>query len=224
MSRKTFQRLSLDARRCNLLEATLDCVATYGLDGATARRIADSADVTAGLIRHYFGSKDDMILAAYAYLVGQLTSQAAEAAAESGGEPSRRLAHFIVANVTTPNLSDRKVSLWATFIGRIRVAPRYAEIHREGYRDFLALLEEMVGAALAARQLPAGAEQCRQHAVALNALIDGLWLEGSLGHGPLGAGSLPRVALQAAEGMLGLPSDDLQQYLDLDVEASSDRN
>lgn len=224
MSRKTFQRLSLDERRSSLMEATLDCVAQHGLDGATARRIAEKANVTAGLIRHYFGSKDDMVLAAYGYLVGQLTMQAAEASAEGAASPERRLAQFIIANVTPPNLSDRKVSLWATFIGRIRAMPSYADIHRESYRDFLNLLEAMVHAVLEARQRPAGPAVCQDYAVALNGLIDGLWLEGSLDHDLYEVARLPRIALSAAAGILSLPADDLLRYLDIQGDTPPDRN
>ncbi|WP_110686715.1 TetR family transcriptional regulator C-terminal domain-containing protein [Salinicola aestuarinus] len=224
MSRKNFQRLSLDERRRSLLEATLECIAEQGLDGASARRIAEKANVTAGLIRHYFGSKDDMVLAAYGYLVGQMTTQAEQAAADAGKSPERRLAQFVVANVTPPNLSARKVSLWATFIGRIRATPRYADIHRESYREFLSLLETMVHAVLAARQRPAPPDICQAHAIALNGLIDGLWLEGSLSHGLYSIDRLPRIALGAAEGILALPAGDLLQYLDFHGDPLPDRN
>ncbi|WP_110675470.1 TetR family transcriptional regulator C-terminal domain-containing protein [Salinicola sp. RZ23] len=224
MSRKTFQRLSLDERRRSMLEATLECIAQHGLDGATARRIAERANVTAGLIRHYFGSKEDMVLAAYGYLVGQLTMQAAQASGQDATHPERRLARFIIANVTPPNLSDRNVSLWATFIGRIRALPSYADIHRESYRDFLDLLETMIHAVMAARQRPVSAEACQDQAVALNGLIDGLWLEGSLDHGLYAADRLPRIALTAAAGILSLPADALSIHLEPHADTPPDRN
>lgn len=212
MSRKTFQRLSLDARRRSLLEATLDCIVEYGLDGASARRIADKAGVTAGLIRHYFGSKDDMVLAAYSYLIGELTSSAAESAAVGDDSPDQRLARFIIANVTAPNLSSHKVSLWATFIGRVRAISGYAEIHRESYREFLALLETLIHPVVVASGSSATPAVCREHAIALNGLIDGLWLEGSLGHGLYSAETLPQIALRAAERVLELSAGSLARY------------
>ena len=120
MSRKAFQRLTLDDRRRSLMEATLTCVARDGLQGATVRRITEEAGVTLGLVRHYFGSKDELIRSAYAYLIGQLTSQASESSKQSEGAPEMQLALFLRANMTQPNLSERNVSLWATFIGRVR--------------------------------------------------------------------------------------------------------
>ncbi|MEP3669098.1 MAG: TetR family transcriptional regulator, partial [Roseibium sp.] len=141
MSRKAFRRLTLDERKRSLLEATLRCVAQHGLKGATVRRIAEEAGVTAGLLRHYFGSKNDLVTSAYAYLIGQLTADAETRARRSVGDANDQLRDFLIANMTTPNLSEEKVSLWATFVGRVRYETDFADIHREGYRDYLALLE-----------------------------------------------------------------------------------
>ncbi|MBN9672458.1 TetR family transcriptional regulator C-terminal domain-containing protein [Roseibium aggregatum] len=210
MSRKTFQRLSLDARRKSLMEATLRCVARYGLSGATVRRITEEAGVTAGLVRHYFGSKDELIGNAYAYLAGQLTAEAGSRAKQSEGDPVDQLRQFLLANMTTPNLSEEKVSLWATFIGRVRYEAAFADIHREGYREFLALLEALIEPVLALHGLPHGASACRRHAIALNGLIDGLWMEGSLNSGLYGRALLPELILEAGERLLGLPAGSLQ--------------
>ncbi|TMV54092.1 TetR family transcriptional regulator, partial [Thioclava sp. BHET1] len=183
MNRRSFQRLSEDERRRDLLEATLDCVAEFGLDGASARRIAERAGVTAGLIRHYFGSKDELLHGAYGYLIGQMTTAVARFAEAGGTEPARQLAHFIIANVSGVNLSDWKVSLWASFIGRVRTDPAYAAIHRESYREFLELLAGLIHPLLRDAGRPADPASCQQYAIALNGLLDGLWLEGALGHG-----------------------------------------
>ncbi|WFE75807.1 TetR family transcriptional regulator C-terminal domain-containing protein [Roseinatronobacter sp. S2] len=209
MTQRSYQRLGEDARRNALLEATLDCLAEDGMGGASVRKIAERAGVSAGLIRHYFLSKDEMVHAAYAYLMGNLTGAAAESARMASEGPAQALAHFIAANVKHPNLSSRKVSLWATFIGRVRSGQRYAQIHRESYREFLDLLEALIHPVLTQHNLPADPATCHSHAIALNGLIDGLWIEGSLGHGLYDPARLPRIALSAAEGILRLPNDTL---------------
>ena len=101
-SRKAFQRLSQDQRRRDLLEATLSCVAQHGLAGASVRRVAEAAGVSPGLIRHHFGTKDDMVRAAYAYMMGQLTSDIADASPVSDESSACRLARFIAASLTQP--------------------------------------------------------------------------------------------------------------------------
>lgn len=213
MSRKSFRRLSQDDRRRALLEATLDCIAEGGLSAASARRIAQRAGVTAGLIRHYFGSKDEMVLQAYAYFMGQLTEQASDVAGTSGGTANHALAWFVAANLRRPNLSARKVSLWASFIGRAERSADYAAIHRDSYREFLEILEAMIHPVLTAHGRPADRETCRSHAIALNGLIDGLWLEASLDHGLHNPDRVPWIALTAAEGIMRLPQGTLSRLL-----------
>jgi len=218
MTRKVFQRLSEDARRTSLIEATLDCVAREGLHGASVRRIAEKAGVSAGLIRHYFPSKDAMLRASYAYLIGQLTGDAAryvDKAADRAGPdaPDAALAQFVAANVSKPNLSALKVSLWATFIGRVRADPAFADIHRESYREFLDILEGLIHPLLMTHDRPSDPASCQRLAVAVNGLIDGLWLEGSLEHGLYNPNRLPGIALNAVEGILNLPHTTLTRHL-----------
>ncbi|MCQ0987062.1 TetR family transcriptional regulator C-terminal domain-containing protein [Jiella marina] len=211
MSRKAFQRLSQDDRRRDLIEATLVCIAQHGLHGATVRRIADQAGVTPGLVRHHFGSKEEMIRNAYAYLVGQLTTEASERARQARGAADAQLRQFLVANMTAPNLSEEKVSLWATFVGRVRYEADFATIHREGYREFLHLLEALIEPVLIDHGLPHDTATCRRHAIALNGLIDGLWVEGSLNSGLYGQALLPDLLLDASERLLGLPANTLSR-------------
>lgn len=213
MTARAFRRLSEDTRRSSLLEATLAVVADHGLHGASTRKIAEVAGVSAGLIRHYFASKDDMVRASYAYLIEQLTAGAALAADRRGAEPPARLTAFIVANLTPPNLSSFKISLWATFIGAVRSAPEYAVIHRDAYQEFLTILERLVAPVLLDAERPHDAAACRRAAIALNGLIDGLWLEGSLQHGLYDPEDLPAIGVAAAEGLLRLPETKLTRHL-----------
>ncbi|MCO7231493.1 MULTISPECIES: TetR/AcrR family transcriptional regulator [unclassified Cobetia] len=213
MSRKAFQRLSQDQRRRDLLEATLSCVAQHGLAGASVRRVAEAAGVSPGLIRHHFGTKDDMVRAAYAYMMGQLTSDIADASPASDDSPACRLARFIAASLTQPNLAAHKISLWATFIGRVRHDASYSAVHQETYREFLDLLAQLVRPVLSAHALPATESECQEQAIALNGLIDGLWLEGGLEHGLYPVERLPAIAMRAAEGILRLPQGTLLEHV-----------
>ena len=53
------QQRALSSRRA-LFEAALDEFADVGFEGASTRRIADRAEVSVALIRHHFGSKEDL--------------------------------------------------------------------------------------------------------------------------------------------------------------------
>lgn len=47
--------------RARIRVAAIDCIGRFGAAGASMRRIADEAGVTAGLITHYFGSKAELV-------------------------------------------------------------------------------------------------------------------------------------------------------------------
>ncbi len=80
-ARRKFRREGEGRRRRDLIEATLDCVAENGIEGATVRAIALRAGVSAGLIRHYFPGKAELLQAAYAAVVKRMTDQAKDALA-----------------------------------------------------------------------------------------------------------------------------------------------
>ncbi len=53
-----------EARKAAIIEAALDCFTRYGYDGATNKLIAEAAGMkSAGIIYHYFPSKEDLFQA-----------------------------------------------------------------------------------------------------------------------------------------------------------------
>ncbi len=53
-----------EARKAAILDAALDCFTRYGYDGATNKLIAEAAGMkSAGIIYHYFPSKEDLFQA-----------------------------------------------------------------------------------------------------------------------------------------------------------------
>jgi len=58
--------------RARIRDAALHLFAERGLDGTTIRDIAKAAGVSGGLIRHHFGSKDDLRAACDSYALDQI--------------------------------------------------------------------------------------------------------------------------------------------------------
>lgn len=203
-ARRKFRREGEERRRQDLIEATLDSVAEYGLRGASLRTIALRAGVTAGLIRHYFPGKEDLLQEAYATLVGRMTEQAKAALAMADASPRQRLAAFVAANLNAPIVDARVFSLWATFLGRANADPTLARAHREGYLGFRNEVERVVAEVLAAERRKPDANALRRHAIAINAIIDGLWIEGCLAGEMFSPGELAAIGVKAIEAELGL--------------------
>lgn len=204
MSRRAFKRASGDERRAALIRATLDCVAEGGLPAATVRAVADRAGVTGGLIRHYFATKDQMVHAAYRETIAGMTEMAKAAVADLGHAPRERLALFVRANLTPPVVDQRTLSLWAAFISRIRTDAEMAAIHREGYLAFRGELEHLVADLFAAEGRPISKDEAVRHAIRINAVIDGLWLEGCMAGEMFAADELAETGIAAVEAILGI--------------------
>ncbi|WP_438750340.1 TetR family transcriptional regulator C-terminal domain-containing protein [Pararhizobium sp. O133] len=200
MNRRTFHRAPEGERRQELIEATLDTIAELGLKGATVRQIAIRAGVTAGLVRHYFNSKDQMVAEAYRSVLAGFAAKAEDIE----GDPRTRLRRFITLNLTAPVANGRSLSLWASFISQVRVDPDLAGIHREGYLGFRNDLQGLIGDFLRSEGRPDSEVDCRRYAIAINGMIDGLWLEGCLAGELFEETELVSVALSSIEALLGL--------------------
>lgn len=201
-AKRVWQRAPEEARRADLIRATIDCVADGGVAAATVREVAARAGVSNGLIRHHFATKEALVLAAYKALIEAMTGAAEEAASDA--PPAHRLARFIAANCRPPVLDARSLSAWAGFVGHVRNDPEMAAVHRTGYLRFCALLETAIAA------LALGGDSARQ-ARQIAALIDGLWLEGCLAPELFADGELARLALDGAGRILNIPLTDPEE-------------
>ena len=194
--RRPFRREAEDKRRDDLIAAVLDLVCEGGTDAATVRAIAERAGVTPGLIRHHFGEKDALMRAAYARLVDGMVSPCLAAAAAAGPAPAARLCAFLTAALRPPVLDPRSVGVWAAYMHRTRADAHLRAAHEDGYLSFRNALQDLIAA------LPRPPASPRDAAIALNALLDGLWLEGGLLPDRFAAGELERIALSAAARLL----------------------
>lgn len=204
--RRKFKREGEERRRDALIAAALDLVAEAGPEAATVRAIAMRAGVTAGLIRHYFHSKEDLTRAAYQNLMAHMVSDNFAVLDAAAPTPEARLAAFVAASLRPPVVDERAMGLWAGFISQVRRDPAMRKVHEENYLNYRALLEALIA------ELPGhtDAAKVRSLAIAGNGLIDGLWLEGCALPGGFGPDELAIIGAQALGAILGV---DLVPYL-----------
>ncbi|WP_299867068.1 TetR family transcriptional regulator C-terminal domain-containing protein [uncultured Hoeflea sp.] len=202
MTRRTFHREPEAVRQQDLIAATLDSVAELGLAGATVREVSYRAGVTPGLIRRYFDNKERLVAAAYKSFIADLI-KAAEAGCGDGPALSR-LAGLIRASVTAPVADGRTLSIWAAFIGAVHSDPVMAEVHRDGYQAFRDLIERLVAEVMSERGVALSAVEIHRHAIVLNALLDGLWIEISMGGDDFSRLDVDRIALDSVATLLGI--------------------
>ena len=200
----TFRREPAEKRKEALVIATLALIAEGGVRSATVRAIAARAKVTQGLIRHYFASKEDLVMAAYEYHMSVLTNQTAASIPVETRSYRASLASFVEASLKPPVVDPGAVSLWAGFLNKVREDTRMQAIHVQTYCDFRNRLELLIADALAEAQRPTTSEELRRLAIACNALIDGLWMEGGALPGAFEPGELPQIGLRSVSAIIGL--------------------
>ncbi len=198
-----------EARKNELIEATLECIASEGIQNTTVRKVAEYADVTNGLIRFHFGTKDEMMLIAYQKLLEDIFQSSLAVIAEDEIRPRQRLSRFLKANLSPPIVTAQTVILWANFLPLTYKNEEMARIRRNAYHKTTALFEELIEAVLISEgNLDADGsyckEKCRHLAIKLNALIDGLWIEGSMADNNSYKKELVDIGLDAASDLMGM--------------------
>lgn len=199
-ARRLYRRESEENRRSALIAATQALVAEGGPEAATVRAIAERAGVTPGLIRHYFQSKDELNRAAYRALMDGMTDKGADAIEGVGAGPEVRLAAFLAASLRPPVLDAGAVVLWAGYMHKVRSDPDLLAVHETAYVAYRDILEGLIGAL--PREVAPG--QLRREAIACNALIDGLWVEGSLLPDAFAQGEVITIGLGSIGAILGV--------------------
>lgn len=204
------RKSNTDSRRAGLISATLDVIAREGVRSATVRNIADEANVTQGLIRYYFKSKDDLIAAAYEAYMAKLVAEADEASQGSGSAASR-LAKFIVVSLKAPVTSHDSVAIWAGFFEVLLHDEAMVESHKRSYNVLRLHVKSLMSEVLEEAGRPLSDSEMRRLSIAANAILDGLWMEGGAMPHAFHPGELERVGLESFSALLGL---DLSAHLD----------
>ena len=206
--RRKFKRETAEQRKEALIRATLALVAENGVRGATVRGIAERADVTQGLIRHYFSSKEDLIIAAYEHHMTAMTDQTFAFAAVVDSSARDKLAALVRASLEPPVADPHAVALWASFLNKVQTDPHMKATHERTYAYFRDQLQELIRAALEEAGQPTPEARMRHLATACNGVIDGLWMEGGALPDAFAPGELPGIGLESVGAIIGL---DLEQ-------------
>jgi transcriptional repressor BetI len=216
-----FHRETPAVRREALVEATLRSLKEFGHDGASIRRIAKAADVSIGLINHHFQSKSELIAAAYETLATSLQQSMRAKAEDAGLPPRERLSGFFRASFAPEILDPEIFSVWLVFWSMVMHSAEMQVVHDRTYRRYRAILESALTALAASGAAPPFAP--RRAAIALSALLDGLWVELSLSASTftapeaiaicedwvhaLCAGAMPALLLEAEPGPAAVQSN-----------------
>ncbi|THD77650.1 MAG: TetR family transcriptional regulator [Phenylobacterium sp.] len=168
-----FTREAAEVRRRALVDAALAALAERG-SAISVRDVARRAGVSPGLIRHHFGSFGALLAEAYRQAVSRVDDILDGAAQAAGEDPERRFLAFLAASFSPAIVDPDLLWAWLGLWGVVRRDPDAATAHAQTFAAYRARLERLLGDLARAR---ARALDVRPSAIALSAMLDGLWLE-----------------------------------------------
>ncbi len=166
-------------RRKQLIAATIAAIHAHGYDATTMARIAKGAGMSAGLIAHYFGSKDELLEATMRSLLTDLQTLVARRLGEAGEAPRARLSAVVAANFDESQCARETVSAWLAFWGQVPHVPALGRLQRIYRRRLHSNLKRE----FCRLGLPNG--EAAHLAEVAASLIDGVWVRAGLDGGGL---------------------------------------
>lgn len=167
-----------EERRRELAGAVWRVILRGGVEGVSVREVAAEAGWSTGALRHYFGTKEDLLVSAARLLEERVVRRLRE---RPGGLAPREAVRAVLCELL-PLDEDRRMEgrIWFAYLSRGLVDKKLAREHEivfDGARELcVRITREMskIG------QLVPGLDPDRE-AVRLHALVDGLAMHGLLG-------------------------------------------
>lgn len=175
-------------RRRALIGAALKEIADRGSLDVTVAQIAGRAGVSPALAHHYFGGKEELILATMRHLLTEF-GEVVTAGLRRAETPRARLSAIIRGSFGPEQFHRATISAWLTFYAKALSSPGAARLLRIYQRRLHSNLVHALKAGLTA---PRDAERV---ASGIGALIDGVYLREAL----MGRTAAPEAAIAVLE-------------------------
>ncbi|MBZ0334348.1 transcriptional regulator BetI [Marinobacter sp. AL4B] len=163
-------------RRQQLIDATLQVIEEHGFQGATVGKIAAIADLSVGIVSHYFGGKQGLLEATMRRLLSSLQKDVSKLMADRPNTPRERLMAIVDANFSGVQTHAQSSKTWLAFWTQAMHSPDLMRLQRVNERRLLSNLMFYL------RQLMPE-PQVRSTAQTIAALIDGFWLRAAMSEG-----------------------------------------
>lgn len=169
-------------RKAALVKATIVEIGRAGSLDVTVSQIAKRAGMSSALAHHYFGSKEEIFLAAMRHILSLYGAEVRGALHLADG-PKYRLQAILHASFSPANFRREAVGAWLNFWVMAQTVPEAKRL--------VAVYQRRLKSNLLAALRPLAGERADSVAEGLGALIDGLYLREVLKSGaPNGAAAV----------------------------------
>jgi|EP01132_Coremiostelium_polycephalum_P010609 TetR/AcrR family transcriptional regulator, transcriptional repressor of bet genes len=162
-------------RKRELIDAAIRTIGQRGSLDVTVAEIAHEAGVSPALAHHYFGGKEQLILATMRHLLKEL-GQDLLAALAPAQTPAQRIAAIIAVNFSASQFAPQTVAAWLTFY----VHAQQSTETRRLLRVYARRMHSNLAFALSSMTDRATALQIAE---GTGAMIDGLYIRHALRNG-----------------------------------------
>ncbi|MCT8998732.1 transcriptional regulator BetI [Chelativorans intermedius] len=167
-------------RRRALIDAAIDAIGERGSLEVTMAEIAGRAGVSPALAHHYFGAKEDLLLATMRHILAELGRDLGEAV--TGLEGLARVRAIIAVNFSQKQFRPEIIAAWLAFYVAAQRTPALRRLLRVYARRLHSNL------VFALRPL-LERDEAERTAEGIAAMIDGLYIRRALKDGPPDAAS-----------------------------------
>ncbi len=180
-------------RKAALVKATSVEIGRVGSLDVTVSQIAKRAGMSSALAHHYFGSKEEMFLAAMRHIMTLYGAEVRGALAVAEG-PQGRIRAVLRASFSPGNFRREAVGAWLNFWVLAQSVPEAKRL--------LAVYQRRLRSNLVAGLRPVAGARAEGIAEQLGALIDGLYLREVLKSGPPDGAAAVGLALRHLDAEL----------------------
>ena len=160
-------------QRQRLIDACIAALHLYGPSRTTVEKVVAIADLSPGIVRFYFDSKDAMLVASLGFLAAEFEERVLVPVAHLKDSPVRALRLLVDLYFDPQIASTRKISVWYSFWGEASSRQEYLDICGKKDEDFAVLVRELMERLIAAT----GARHLDADGVALGLIgvLEVLW-------------------------------------------------
>jgi TetR/AcrR family transcriptional regulator, transcriptional repressor of bet genes len=164
-----------EARKVQLMEATIDCIAARGFADLTLADVARAAGLSVGIVNFYFRSKDALLIETLRHLVNDYIQQTNENFRNAGTSAAAQIDAMIESDFHRTIANRKRVTVWYAFWGETRWRPEFLKICQELSDSFHQETREV----FARLVVEGGYRDIDADVIArgFDAMIDGLWLD-----------------------------------------------
>lgn len=168
------RKMSRATRRTQLIESTIETLATRGYARTTLTEVAQTAGLSHGLVNFHFETKEKLLSETLAYLADEYRLNWLAHLAQAEADPAAQLAALLRADFAATICTPQRLSAWGSFWGEAQSRPLYQVQCGSNDDAYIAQMEEICTRLIAEGNYSGTAARVAR---VLRVTTEGVWLD-----------------------------------------------